>query len=733
MRDQIPKALKAYVSLGVDLAHRGGGRDWSADCPFCAHVGEGGKSKYFYVNPDNGLFDCKACGESGNVVSFLPKLVERAVKDTSTAQLRALSRERGIPLGVLRDAGLCWFGDAWLLPARDADGKVRDLRRYDGKRLMSTAECKVQLWGLDKLARAREGTQVYLREGEWDGLATRWMLREVGDEDSVVVAVPGANTLKDEWVPYFRGMHVQTGYDNDEAGDKGQLKSEKLRLVAASLRHVCWPGEGLAEGYDVRDHAKAVVPVRGAQAALDELKALESDRTRVRAAPDGTTAVEVQPSKWKDEDLPDMDFPGLVDAFSEFLVMSPDVALALKLMLAVCLSNDIDDDPLWLYVIAPPSSGKTELLAQFQESRRCVFVSSVTPHGLVSGWRGEGEKDPSLIPKLRGKTLVAKDFTEILSMPDFAQNELFSILRGAYDGFVDKQYGNGVLRKYRDCHFSIIAGSTQAIRLKKNAAMGERFLQFEMGVVSEAEELDRCLRSLDNIGRRKDKNDSLQKAVCAFLKKRLNPESLPKIPNALKLEIVGLARLASMLRAEVARNKYTNDVEIKMDRESATRLTKQLGKLAVILAFIGDRDTVGREDVADAARVALNTVGGFGLDMVEALMLIGGRGTKKDMSEHTGLPLSTVTRRVDDLVYTGIMETEPDKTTTDRGGKPATIYRVCGGVARLWKAAKGDDAWHREEQRVEGTSSSSSTRRSERHSPSGSGSPRSRRVVRRRS
>lgn len=682
----VPKEVRYLPFLGVDIAPAGGSQ-WRGDCPLC------GKERHLFANGDSGLWDCKVCGESGNQTTFMRKVHAAASAATTREQLRELSHRRGIPSGVLREAGLArlWTGE-WLIPVTSG-GALRDLRKYDGRQLLSTPGCKAQLWGADELA-AAPGAEAYLMEGEWDGLAMRWMLRDAGRAGlAVPVAVPGATTLKDEWVDLFQGRRVTTFYDADDAGDKGQLKAEeRLRPVASRLLHVCWP-DSAPSGWDARDHARSRVAEAGAGGALDELLAMAGDRTRRRAASDGSGPAAVQPSRWTEAELPETDFAGVVETFRRYLVLGPDAELALKLMLAVALSNDVDDDPLWLYVIAPPSTGKTELLSQFQESSRCVFVSSVTPHGLVSGWRGEGKSDPSLIPKLRGKTLVAKDFTEILAMPEFAQNELYSILRGAYDGFVDRVYGNGVVRKYRDCHFSILAGSTQAIRLKRNSALGERFLQFEMPAVSAAEEEERCLKAIDMIGRRREKSDEMGRAVCAFLKRKVDPAALPAFPRERQLEVVRLARLVAAMRTDVMRNRYTSEIEVRMDRESATRLTKQLAKLASLLAVIDGAGEVSKGNVREVARVALDTVGGFSLDVLQALMGMGGRGTKRDVAESCRLTPSTVGRRVDDMVYTGVLEPVAGAAGTgSRGGRPAAEYAVRAEVRELWQTAMGQSS-----------------------------------------
>lgn len=66
---------------------------------------------------------------------------------------------------------------------------------------------------------------------------------------------------------------------------------------------------------------------------------------------------------------------------------------------AIC-ANQLDTKPIWLYVIGPPSSGKTEVLRACEGHSLIYPLSTLTSHTLVSGKVLEpGEPDPSLLPK----------------------------------------------------------------------------------------------------------------------------------------------------------------------------------------------------------------------------------------------------------------------------------------------------------------------------------------------
>lgn len=49
----------------LDNVRFGSQNHYISDCPFC------GKAKHFYINRKSQLFDCKKCGEEGNIISLL--------------------------------------------------------------------------------------------------------------------------------------------------------------------------------------------------------------------------------------------------------------------------------------------------------------------------------------------------------------------------------------------------------------------------------------------------------------------------------------------------------------------------------------------------------------------------------------------------------------------------------------------------------------------------------------
>jgi Toprim-like len=245
---EVPKELRVYEDHGVIFGSRSD-TEFVGDCCFC------GKEDHFYANSSTAQWDCKSCGESGNRISFLQKIVDLHHTQTSPGDWRRLAGLRGLPETAFRRWQLGWNGDMWLIPCHSNAGRVHDIRLWNPRtgRVRSTSGCKVQLFAADQLAiRERMNESVWICEGEWDTIALAWLFRKTKRGD-VAVGVPGAGTFKKEWVSLFNRREVNLCHDNDDAGRKGAQKAAGLLAgVAKRVRAVGWRADE-PNGYDVSD------------------------------------------------------------------------------------------------------------------------------------------------------------------------------------------------------------------------------------------------------------------------------------------------------------------------------------------------------------------------------------------------------------------------------------------------------------------------------------------------
>jgi hypothetical protein len=473
---------------------------------------------------------------------------------------------------------------------------------------------------------------------------------EMDNLDGIVVAVPGSETFKNAWATHFAGRTLINCFDNDKPGVKGKRHVYiRVNTVVNKYHHVVWPAE-LPAGFDMRD----LYRMGGSGNMLLEMAEVYT--------PDG----EAQPSdkpvqgsanrpNLSDGTRPTFDETVMV--FKKYLHMSDDMVDALKIIFAVVYSNQLQGDPLWLHIVGPPGMGKTELLMSLSTSDACVVRSTVTPHSLVSGFPGSNGADPSLLPALYGHTFILKDFTEILQMPRGMKDEVYHILRGAYDGEVTKQYGNGIMRHYKG-YFSMVTGVTQAIFAEQATSLGERFLMYHMvkGVGFSAD--DMIMAAIGNSGNEQEMKAEVGAAAEKFVGYTVDKDAIPSIPPEYVLKLVSLAQVVAMLRATVEKN-FSGDPLYRPQHEAGTRLAKQLKKLMLSLAIVEGVEEVNEDIFRLVTRVALDTCVGFNLEIVQ-FIADHPNCLAVEVMEGLRIPMTTTREKLENMEMLGIVVREKD-------------------------------------------------------------------------
>lgn len=655
IHEEAAKAIRGFVAHGV-VFHDMAGDQVIGDCPFS------GKERKFYVNWRTKLWDSKTAGFSGNFERFL-ELTAKENSDHYNATPEAqstLARSRQLPKSAFARWGIGFDGRNFTIPIKNEKGRVVDLRTWrPGRKSMSSPGVSTGLFGHDQLnSPTRANEPVYICEGEWDAMALDWLLRLL-KKPGIVVGLPGANTFKAEWVPSFKDRDVFAMYDADEAGAQGELRCfEMLSTAAKSLRFVEWPTNS-ADGFDTRDWIVAgAVHGKKPTACFLALEAL-SVNPRPRIKKDSTKAGE--PEAEPKKQLPPISREEVFAEYKKWLHMRNDEPLAV--MFGTCFANRLQGDPLWLFMVAPPGGSKSELLMSLADCDLTYACSSLTPHALVSGASWVGGEDPSLIPKLDGKVFIIKDFTTTLTMHPMARDEIFGQLRDAYDGKFEKQFGNGVVRRYKST-FGIIAGVTPNIDAfsSLNSGLGERFLKYRLeGNTVHLDEEQRILRAISNINREVVMRDSMKVAAARFLTQKM-PDPLPVMPDEMKLKVARLSMLAARMRGVVNRDRYnTSLLTNKASFEIGTRLGKQFSKMAIGVAVYYGEKVISERTYKLVTSVALSTVPDKIEDVIHAVYRLCPNPqsvvpTRDINTKCPKLTPSTVFRTLQDLAAIGIVK-----------------------------------------------------------------------------
>lgn len=689
----INEKLKPFEFHGCDFTIKG--TQGISDCPLC------GKPEHFFVNKINGMFDCKRCLAKGNIFSFLSQYHANALENTTDEDYAEMSQLRnGIYPEIYKQEQVAKDGQRWLYPIRNDEGKIVTLRAWvPGQKFHTTSGLPVELYGREQFKTAKPEQIFVLTEGEHDRLALLAALRKAGNETYLVFAPPGAGTFKTEWVEKFKGRHVIILFDNDAAGQKGiENLEKKLAPIARKLERVQWP-EGATEGYDVNDFiAERLKTPR--KAISDLLELLVPSRETAGTKLTGNAAVSAVPVI-KPEDRPRIfkQRPSFAQVIKEFktggIYLNHDMEVALATLYAVAISNQIKTDcPIWLFIVAPPGAGKTLITLTMSDAPSCMFLSNLKPHAIISGFKPNNDPndDPSLLPKLIGKTLAIKDYTEVLSLPLGTQEELYGILRGAYDGRAEVIYGNGVHRIYDNCHFSLAAAVTPAIQGSNRASLGERFLKLNMIRRENHDKVAHIRASLNkgsNVAKYVEVDNRLKQVSYEFLDVVIDPKKLPKIPAEFNNRLINLAQLLSYLRADVTRG-HGGELTYSPEAEIGTRPAKQLDKLARSLAFVYGKTVVDQVCYSIIENVALDSANSWNLRIATALSLEYPNAMEvSDVAFKTELSYSNVNRRMENMIELGMLQRKLLPKNAGRG-RSSYGYTVTQHFFALWKNAKLD-------------------------------------------
>lgn len=259
---------------------------------------------------------------------------------------------------------------------------------------------------------------------------------------------------------------------------------------------------------------------------------------------------------------------------------------------AVYITRKWPSNPLWLLVIGPSGHGKTTTLTQFSEISDIIMVSSVTPAALISGWGGE-VIDRSLFAELDGKVLVAKDFGTLLSMGWATAQEVFSLLREAYDGTVSKRFGI-LLREYT-LKFNFIAATTEVaekFNVLRNQ-LGERFLEYRFApqtIPSPPPQISESIRG------------HIQSWMFD-----MEQEEPPDLDEETSVWIASLARAVVKLRTEAIHNGGTHEIIVIPKFEGPSRMEGQLRKLYGGLKVVTGDEDLCKLVVAHGARSSVRS------------------------------------------------------------------------------------------------------------------------------
>jgi hypothetical protein len=387
--------------------------------------------------------------------------------------------------------------------------------------------------------------------------------------------------------------------------------------------------------------------VRGIPEAVDSAVAKYSKEPNARSSSPTAEPPPVEPSYTIDN---------VVKVFRKWLILPS--ATPVYAMLGAVAANLLEGEPVWLGLIAPPSSAKTELLNSVTGLPSLVHAATITPSGLLSGTpkkqQDKGARGGLLRQINKFGIIILKDFGSILSMHPETRAETLAALREVYDGSWTRHLGSaGGKTLAWDGKVAILFGATEVIDSHHAVigAMGDRFLLTRLKPVPSQKQFTRALSHAGgSIARmRKELSDAVAKL---FANRRTEA---PKISDEEAESIGKDIALAVRLRGAVERDRRTREIEMIYGAEGTARIGLALERLLAGL------DTLGMERkkaLAVVKKVALDSVPPLRRSAYDCVRKYSERYDPvetADVAIELGLPTNTARRILEDLAGHGLI------------------------------------------------------------------------------
>ena len=375
-----------------------------------------------------------------------------------------------------------------------------------------------------------------------------------------------------------------------------------------------------------------------------------------------------------------------LDVFNSWLHMD-DTAPVLVIAAAI-VANLAEGDPVWLLLVGPPSSGKTEiLLSCLRLPHNIVPAATFTEASLLSGTskRERTEDATGGLMRTIGEfgILLAKDFTSVLSQNRDTAGRAMSALREIYDGRWDRPVGvDGARVLHWEGKCGFIGGVTPSYDRYGSIVntLGDRFLLLRLPDVDAVAQARSALAQAEH---EKEMRAALGEAMARLIASADLTTVHAPLSDAETARLIKLASFTATARTVVERDGYTGELLVIPQAEGPARLIKAMRRIYGALGCLGVDDTARWELLA---RIAADCGPAIRAPLMDALLGRDGWCRTAEIAEAAGLVTKTAARHLEDLVLLGIAERTKHKPTNAKPGAYTVVDGFADNSPDWWQA-----------------------------------------------
>ncbi len=285
----------------------------------------------------------------------------------------------------------------------------------------------------------------------------------------------------------------------------------------------------------------------------------------------------------------------------------PDLE-AVRVILAAVAAHILPGPPVWIMLVGPPGTLKTELFNAIPGAR---LIDKLTPSTFVSGQVGKKNAPVGLLHRVGKSAILAyPDFSTVLEMHSDKRGEILAQMRRIYDGRLASDVGHDTGDPPWEGRITFLVATTGIVDIYYSVfqTLGERFVMARWhrppGEESALEAMNQ------NIA---EARADLKEAVHGLLKtlgslNSSSPVPVPQIPHEMQERLAALSEFAVRARTHIMRRGSSKDIVYSPEPEAATRLAQQLAQLTRGSALLGGRAEANEEDYRVALRAGLDSI-----------------------------------------------------------------------------------------------------------------------------
>ena len=310
-----------------------------------------------------------------------------------------------------------------------------------------------------------------------------------------------------------------------------------------------------------------------------------------------------------------------------------------------------EKQPIWLQIVGPSSTGKTELgIRPLRALPNFHLVGSLTPNTLLSGKDKDKHGQHSLLYRVGEHGILGmSDFSQFLEMSPWDRGKLVAKLRDLHDGHQEHATGHGTKTLTWSGKVTLIVAATPAVERywAVTRDLGDRFLTVRWPAQKPSLEL--AQRVHDQLEAGEKPLLDIRSAVKDLVYRETKPAKLSQ-------EQVKSISQAAFALSELRRGVPTDDrgrVGAPSVAEGPSRVLRAFLMLARAHGALFGREAAAQEDVEVIVRIAADSIPAQRCAILRLLPLDNRSEDLSTLAKNASLPHRTCQRQLEALVAIG--------------------------------------------------------------------------------